>query len=64
MTNKDNILPEEEYCHYSGLPSAKFYENTEKLKKETSDQQKTGLIKRDPEEIKKSRCKAYKYLIP
>ena len=31
MTNKDNnILPEEEYCHYSGLPSAKFYENIEK----------------------------------
>lgn len=30
MTNKDNILPEEEYCHYSGLPSAQFYENIEK----------------------------------
>ncbi len=32
-TNKDNnILSEEEYCHYSGLPSAKFYENIEKEK--------------------------------
>lgn len=31
--NKDNnILPEEEYCHYSGLPSAKFYENINKDK--------------------------------
>ena len=31
MTNKDNKqLPEEEYCHYSGLPSVQFYENTEK----------------------------------
>lgn len=30
MTNKDNILPEEEYCHYSGLPSVTFYENIEK----------------------------------
>jgi hypothetical protein len=28
--NKDNILPEEEYCHYSGLPSVQFYENIEK----------------------------------
>ena len=33
MTNKDNNqLPEEEYCHYSGLPSVKFYENIEKEK--------------------------------
>lgn len=30
MTNKDNNLKEEEYCHYSGLPSVKFYENIEK----------------------------------
>ena len=31
--NKNNQqLPEEEYCHYSGLPSAKFYENIEKEK--------------------------------
>ena len=31
MTNKDNKqLSEEEYCHYSGLPSVKFYENIEK----------------------------------
>jgi hypothetical protein len=30
MINKDNILPEEEYCHYSGLPSVTFYENIEK----------------------------------
>jgi hypothetical protein len=33
MINKDNnIIPEEEYCHYSGLPSVKFYENIEKEK--------------------------------
>ena len=33
MTNKDNnALSEEEYCHYSGLPSVKFYENIEKEK--------------------------------
>jgi hypothetical protein len=33
MTNNDNKqLPEEEYCHYSGLPSVKFYENIEKEK--------------------------------
>ena len=31
MINKDNKqLPEEEYCHYSGLPSVQFYENIEK----------------------------------
>ena len=30
MTSKDNNLKEEEYCYYSGLPSAKFYENIEK----------------------------------
>jgi hypothetical protein len=30
MSNKQ--LPEEEYCHYSGLPSVKFYENIEKEK--------------------------------
>ena len=33
MTNNDNKqLSEEEYCHYSGLPSVKFYENIEKEK--------------------------------
>lgn len=33
MTSNDNKqLPEEEYCHYSGLPSVKFYENIEKEK--------------------------------
>jgi hypothetical protein len=33
MINSDNnTLPEEEYCHYSGLPSVKFYENIEKEK--------------------------------
>jgi hypothetical protein len=33
MINRDNKqLPEEEYCHYSGLPSVKFYENIEKEK--------------------------------
>ena len=31
MINKDyKQLQEEEYCYYSGLPSAKFYENIEK----------------------------------
>jgi hypothetical protein len=31
MTSNDNKqLPEEEYCHYSGLPSVQFYENIEK----------------------------------
>lgn len=30
MNNKQ--LSEEEYCHYSGLPSVKFYENIEKEK--------------------------------
>ena len=30
MTSKDNNLKEEEYCHYSGLPSVTFYENIEK----------------------------------
>jgi len=30
MNNKQ--LPEEKYCHYSGLPSVKFYENIEKEK--------------------------------
>lgn len=30
-SNKDiKELSEEEYCHYSGLPSVKFYENVEK----------------------------------
>jgi hypothetical protein len=33
MINRDNKpLSEEEYCHYSGLPSVKFYENIEKEK--------------------------------
>ena len=32
MTSKDNNLKEEEYCHYSGLPSVTFYENIEKEK--------------------------------
>lgn len=33
MISRDNKqLPEEEYCHYSGLPSVKFYENIEKEK--------------------------------
>ena len=30
LTSKDNILLEEEYCYYSGLPSVTFYENIEK----------------------------------
>ena len=29
---KNKQLSEEEYCHYSGLPSVKFYENIEKEK--------------------------------
>jgi len=43
MTNNDNnILPEEEYCHYSGLPSVKFYENIEKEKKMQEKESKTN----------------------
>jgi len=38
MTSSDNKqLPEEEYCHYSGLPSAKFYENIEKEKMQVKE---------------------------
>jgi hypothetical protein len=40
--NKNNILPEEEYCHYSGLPSVKFYENIEKEKKMQEKESKTN----------------------
>ena len=32
MSKEIKLLPEEEYCHYSGLPSVKFYENIEKEK--------------------------------
>jgi hypothetical protein len=32
MSKENDILPEDEYCHYSGLPSVKFYENIEKEK--------------------------------
>ena len=41
-TNKDNILPEEEYCHYSGLPSVQFYENIEKEKVMQEKESKTN----------------------
>jgi len=38
MTSRDNKqLPEEEYCHYSGLPSVKFYENIEKEKMQVKE---------------------------
>jgi len=30
INKENNQLPEEEYCHYSGLPSVQFYENIEK----------------------------------
>lgn len=30
FSKHDGKLSEEEYCHYSGLPSVKFYENIEK----------------------------------
>jgi hypothetical protein len=33
----NNQLPEEEYCHYSGLPSVKFYENIEKEKMQVKE---------------------------
>jgi len=43
MINKDNQqLPEEEYCHYSGLPSVKFYENIEKEKIMQEKESKTN----------------------
>jgi hypothetical protein len=41
-TDKDNILPEEEYCHYSGLPSVQFYENIEKEKIMQKKESKTN----------------------
>jgi len=43
MTSNDNQqLPEEEYCHYSGLPSVKFYENIEKEKIMQEKESKTN----------------------
>jgi hypothetical protein len=43
MINKDNQqLSEEEYCHYSGLPSVKFYENIEKEKIMQEKESKTN----------------------
>jgi hypothetical protein len=41
-TNKDNILPEEEYCHYSGLPSVQFYENIQREKVMQEKESKTN----------------------
>jgi hypothetical protein len=41
-TNKDNILPEEEYCHYSGLPSVQFYENIQREKVMQEKESKTS----------------------
>jgi hypothetical protein len=43
MINNDNKqLSEEEYCHYSGLPSVKFYENIEKEKIMQEKESKTN----------------------
>ena len=43
MTNNDNKqLPEEEYCHYSGLPSVKFYKNIEKENMAQKKESKTN----------------------
>ncbi len=42
INNDNNILPEEEYCHYSGLPSVKFYENIEKEKMAQEKESKTN----------------------
>jgi hypothetical protein len=42
MTNRDNILLEEEYCYYSGLPSVQFYENIEKEKVMQEKESKTN----------------------
>jgi hypothetical protein len=38
----NNQLSEEEYCHYSGLPSVKFYENIEKEKNMQEKESKTN----------------------
>ena len=42
MNKENNTLSEEEYCHYSGLPSVKFYENIEKEKKMQEKESKTN----------------------
>jgi len=42
MNKEIESLPEEEYCHYSGLPSVKFYENIEKEKKMQEKESKTN----------------------
>lgn len=36
------ILSDEEFCHYSGLPSVKYYENTEKQKVMQEKESKTN----------------------
>ena len=36
------ILSDEEFCHYSGLPSVKYYENTQKEKVMQEKESKTN----------------------
>jgi hypothetical protein len=42
MNKENKQLSEEEYCHYSGLPSVKFYENIEKEKIMQEKESKTN----------------------
>jgi len=42
MSKEIESLPEDEYCHYSGLPSVKFYENIEKEKVMQEKESKTN----------------------
>jgi len=42
MNKENKQLSEEEYCHYSGLPSVKFYENIEKEKNMQEKESKTN----------------------
>ena len=42
MNKEIKPLSEEEYCHYSGLPSVKFYENIEKEKIMQEKESKTN----------------------
>ncbi len=42
MSKEIESLSEDEYCHYSGLPSVKFYENIEKEKNMQEKESKTN----------------------
>jgi hypothetical protein len=42
INKENNQLPEEEYYHYSGLPSVQFYENIEKEKVMQEKESKTN----------------------